>query len=47
MSTGDRYLWAAYLVFFLAVLVWVGIIALKLQRLEQELGELVERARRG
>lgn len=46
MSAGEKYLWAAYLVVFVAVLVWVGIIALKLQRLEQEVGELVERARR-
>ena len=44
MSAGEKYLWAAYLVVFVAVLVWVGIIALKLQRLEQEVGELVERA---
>lgn len=35
-----RYEWAAYLVVLLAVLVWVGIIALKLQRLERELSEL-------
>jgi hypothetical protein len=31
----------------LAVLVWVAIIALKLQRLERELGEIAELARRG
>jgi hypothetical protein len=31
----------------LAVLAWVGIIALKLQRLEREVGEIVELARRG
>ena len=47
MSSGDKYLWAAYLVVLLAVLVWVAIIALKLQRLERELGEIVELARRG
>ena len=47
MSGGDKYLWGAYLVVLLAVLVWVGIIALKLQRLERELGEIVELARRG
>lgn len=46
MSTGDKYLWAAYLVVLLAVLVWVVIIALKLQRLEREVGEIVELARR-
>lgn len=47
MSPGEKYLWAAYVVLLVAVLVWVGIIALKLQRLEQEVGELVERTRRG
>ena len=47
MSAGEKYLWAAYLVVLLAVLAWVGIIALKLQRLEREVGELVELARRG
>jgi len=47
VSTGDKYLWAAYLVVFVAVLAWVGIIALKLQRLEREVGEIVELARRG
>jgi hypothetical protein len=46
VSSGDKYLWAAYLVVLLAVLVWVGIIALKLQRLEREVGEIVELARR-
>ena len=47
MSSGAKYLWAAYLVVLLAVLVWVGIVALKLQRLEREVGELAELARRG
>ena len=47
MSSGDKYLWAAYLVVLVAVLAWVGIIALKLQRLEREVGEIVELARRG
>jgi hypothetical protein len=47
MSSGEKYLWAAYLVVLLAVLVWVGIVALKLQRLEREVGELAELARRG
>jgi hypothetical protein len=46
MSTGDKYLWGAYLVVLVAVLVWVAIIALKLQRLEREVGEIVELARR-
>lgn len=47
MSGGDKYLWAAYLVVLLAVLVWVAIISLKLQRFEREIADLVERARRG
>ncbi len=37
------YTWAAYLVALLAVLVWVGIIALKLRRLEREVRELPRR----
>lgn len=47
MSGGDKYLWAAYLVVLVAVLVWVAIISLKLQRFEREIADLVERARRG
>ena len=40
-----QYVAAAYLVVFVAVLAWVAIIAAKLQRLQRELGELVEKAR--
>jgi CcmD family protein len=40
-----KYVAAAYGVVFLAVLVYVLIIALKLARLERELGELTERLR--
>jgi hypothetical protein len=40
-----QYVAAAYLVVFVAVLAWVGIIAAKLQRLQRQLGDLVERAR--
>ena len=40
-----QYVAAAYLVVFVAVLAWVGIIAAKLQRLNRQLAELVERAR--
>jgi hypothetical protein len=40
-----QYVAAAYLVVFVAVLVWVGIIGAKLQRLQRELAELVEKAR--
>ncbi len=44
MSAGEKYLAAAYLVVFTAVLVYVLIIALKLGRLERDLGELVRHA---
>ncbi|HET9675715.1 MAG TPA: CcmD family protein [Gaiellaceae bacterium] len=45
MSSGEKYLWAAYLVVFAAVLVYVVIISAKLSRLEREVGELAELAR--
>jgi CcmD family protein len=40
MSTGEKYLAAAYLVVFGAVLLYVVLIALKLGRIERELAEL-------
>jgi hypothetical protein len=40
-----QYVAAAYLVVFTAVLAWAAIIGAKLQRLQRELGELVEKAR--
>jgi hypothetical protein len=40
-----QYVAAAYLAVFVFVLAWVTIIAAKLQRLQRQLGELVERAR--
>ena len=40
-----QYVVAAYLVVFVAVLVWVAIIGSKLQRLQQQLGELAKQAR--
>ena len=40
-----HYVAAAYLVVFVAVLLWVAIIAAKLSRLQRELGDLVEQAR--
>jgi CcmD family protein len=43
VSSGEKYTAAAYLVVFVAVLAYVLIIATKLQRLEREVGELVER----
>ena len=45
MSSGERYLAAAYLVVFAAVLAYLVIIALKVGRLERDLAELTELAR--
>jgi CcmD family protein len=42
MSAGEKYTAAAYLVVFLALLAYVLIIAAKLQRLQREVGEIVE-----
>ena len=46
MSSGEKYVAAAYAVVFLAVLVYVAIIAAKLTRLERETAELAELVRR-
>ena len=46
MSTAEKYVTAAYLVVFVVVLGYVLIIAAKVQRLERELTELTELARR-
>ena len=46
MSTGEKYVAAAYLVVFVAVLAWVAIIASKLSLLERDVDELAELARR-
>ena len=43
MTTAETYVTAAYCVIFAIVLVYVGIIALKLQRLEREVDELAAR----
>lgn len=40
MSTAEKYVTAAYCVVFAVVLVYVVIIALKLQRLERDVDEL-------
>ena len=45
MSTGEKYLAAAYLVVFAAVLLYVVLIALKLGRIERELAELARLAK--
>jgi CcmD family protein len=46
VSTEGKYVAAAYLVVFVVLLAYVLIIALKLQRLGQEVTELLELARR-
>ena len=46
MSASEKYVAAAYLVLFVALLVWVVIIAAKLARLERDVTELAELARR-
>ncbi|HZQ89869.1 MAG TPA: CcmD family protein [Gaiellaceae bacterium] len=43
MTTAEKYVTAAYCVIFAAVLVYVVIIALKLQRLERDVDELERR----
>jgi CcmD family protein len=45
VTAAEKYVAAAYGVVFLAVLVYVLIIALKLARLEREVGELTDRLR--
>jgi hypothetical protein len=45
VSTGEKYLAAAYLVLFGAVLLYVALIALKLSRIERELAELAQLAK--
>jgi len=45
VSPSEKYLAAAYLVVFVGVLAYVLIIASKLQRLERQVGELVEKLR--
>lgn len=50
MSSGEKYVAAAYAVVFLTVLVWVAIIAAKLARLERDknaLQELLRKTRDG
>ena len=45
MSSGEKYVAAAYGVFVVVVLIWVVILAAKLSRLERETGELAGLAR--
>lgn len=46
MSTAEKYVAAAYLVFLAVVLIYIVIYAFKLQRLEREITELNEQARK-
>jgi len=46
VTAAEKYVAAAYLVVFVAVLAWVAIIATKLARLEREIDEVAELARR-
>ena len=45
MSPSEKYTAAVYLVVFVGLLAYVLIIASKLQRLQREVGELVEKLR--
>lgn len=45
MSTEEKYVAGAYLVVFAFILVYLVIMALKLSRLDREIGELTELAR--
>jgi CcmD family protein len=45
MTASEKYTAAAYLVVFVVVLAYVLIIATKLQRLEREVADLVQRVR--
>mgnify|MGYP001795995625 CR=1 FL=1 len=44
MTTAENYVTAAYCAIFAVVLLYVGIIALKLQRLEREVDALASRS---
>ena len=46
MSSEEKYVAAAYLVVFAFVVLYLVIMALKLSRLEREVGELAELARK-
>ena len=46
MSTAEKYVTAAFLVVFAAVLLYVVIYAFKMARLQREIGELAELAER-
>ncbi len=45
MSPSEKYVAAAYLVVFIALLAWVLIITTKIQRLERDVADILERVR--
>ena len=45
MTSGEKYVAAAYLVVFVVLLAWVLIISTKIQRLERDVAEIVDRVR--
>jgi CcmD family protein len=45
VSTGEKYVVAAYLVLFAALLLYVALIAMKLTRIQRELDELARLAK--
>jgi hypothetical protein len=45
MSPSEKYVAAAYLVVFVVLLAWVLIISTKVQRLERDVAEIVQRLR--
>ena len=46
IENSDRYVGGAYLVFLLLLLIYVGIMAAKIQRIQRELGSIAELADR-
>jgi hypothetical protein len=46
LHTAGKYVAAAYIVLFLLVLIYVAIMAIRLSRIERQLGELLELAER-
>jgi hypothetical protein len=47
LHEAGKYVAAAYIVLFVVVLIYVAIMAIRLSRIERELGELLELAERG
>ena len=45
MTASEKYVAAAYLVVFIALLAWVVIISTKIQRLERDVADILQRLR--